>query len=208
MKLIEKGNKCDYMIDESGVIYRKYKYGLKEVEKRLGTRGYCEFKMNNKTVIYHQVVAKMLIPNTKGCNKVFFNSDDRFDMRPENLRWVWTRENRTYTRDEALSKTNDKYLILYYNSGDRNHLDMGIEYHLRNMYEKCNTSTLNSLMGELMICIYNYAERNLLFDLKSDLIGTYIGLCRQRHRSKLKLVPMKDYYIAKQELNLYDEFNG
>lgn len=200
MKLIEHGTKCDYLIDDDGNIFRSYKYGLKPVEKRLGTRGYCEFKMNNRTVVYHQIVAKMLIPNPKEGNKVFFNSDNRFDMRPSNLRWVWTRDNnRLYTRHEAIAKTNDKYLLLYYESGDPNHLNAGIEIHLREMYKKCNTRLLNEMMGELMLLMYDYAERNLLFDLKTDLIGTYIGLCRQQHRQNKKTISLNENYHTLRE---------
>ena len=112
-------NKCEYIVDENGIIFRKYKTITKEVPKRLSKRGYLEFKMNGKTVSYKRFVAQKLLPNPNDYDKVFSKNGDQFDTRPENLIWVWTRENRTYTVQEALERTNDKHLIEYYSTGNK-----------------------------------------------------------------------------------------
>ena len=181
--------KYQYIVNSEGIIFRKCNKGLKEVPKRLGTRGVLEFKMNGKTTSYRKYVATILIPNPQNCDKVFSKNSDPFDTRPENLVWVWTRENRTYTAQQALEKTKDSYLIEYYSTGNKRALDRGIS----NVIEKIYSKMKSELLGELYLTIHNYAERCLLFDLKSDIIGTYIGLIRQQHRTKLKTISLSNF---------------
>lgn len=185
MILIEKGIRYNYFIYSNGIIYRGCKSKITPIEKRLGTRGYCEFKMNGKTVVYHQIVAKFLIPNPKKSNKVFFNSEDRFDMRPENLRWVWTRENRTLTEDEAIEIATDNKIIECYKTGDKKRLKILIN----NYFNKHKFP--NDFLGELYIIINNYADRNLIFDLDKDIPGTFLGLIKQQYRKKIKILDLK-----------------
>lgn len=192
--------KYEYIVNGNGIIFRKCGKGLKEVKKRLGTRGVLEFKMNNKTTSYRKFVATALIPNPNNCDKVFSKNGDPFDTRPENLIWVWTRENKTYTPQQALSKTNDKYLIEYYSTGNKKALERGIN----NVIEKIYSKTKCEFIGELYLTIYNYAERCLLFDLKNDIIGTYVGLLRQQHRSKLKTIALNENYHSRAEPSFYD----
>jgi hypothetical protein len=182
--------KYEYEVSSEGIIFRKCKKGIKEVPKRLGTRGVLEFKMNNKTTSYRKYVATALIPNPNNCNKVFSKNGDPFDTRPENLMWVWTRENRIFTPQQALEKTNDKHLIEYYSTGNKKALERGINNVIEKMYGKFKTE----LLGELYLIIRNYADRCLLFDLKSDIIGTYIGLVRQQHRRRVKIVSLNENY--------------
>jgi hypothetical protein len=180
----------EYIVSDKGIIYRKSKDKLQEVPKRLSKRGYLEFKMNGKTTSYKRFVAEKLIPNPNDCDKVFSKNDDQFDTRPENLIWVWTRENRAYTNSQALQRTTDKYLIEYYSTGNKKALERGIN----NIIEKIYSKMKFEFIGELYLTIHNYAERGLLFDLKNDIIGTYIGLLRQQHRNKLKTVSFNKIY--------------
>ncbi len=193
-------NKCEYIVDENGIIFRKYKTITKEVPKRLSKRGYLEFKMNGKTVSYKRFVAQKLLPNPSDYDKVFSKNRDQFDTRPENLIWVWTRENRTYTPQQALEKTNDKHLIEYYQTGNKKALERGIN----NVIEKIYSTLKSELLGELYLIIHNYAERCLLFDLKNDIIGTYVGLLRQQHRTKLKTIALNENYHSRAAPSFYD----
>jgi hypothetical protein len=184
--------KYEYIVSDDGIIYRKSGKGLKEVPKRLSVRGYLEFKMNGKTVSYKRFVAQKLIPNPNNCDKVFSKNGNQYDTRPENLMWVWTRENKLYTPQQALEKTNDKYLIEYYSKGDKKALQRGINNVLERIYSKDK----NNLLSELYLTINDYAERCLLFDLQSDIIRTFIGLQRQQHRKKVKMTQYKDNFIS------------
>jgi len=190
----------EYIVDNSGIIFRKCNKGLKEVPKRLSKRGYLEFKMNGKTISYKRFVAQKLLPNPNDYDKVFSKNGDQFDTRPENLIWVWTRENRTYTVQQALERTNDKHLIEYYSTGNKRALERGIN----NVIEKIYSTLKSELLGELYLIIHNYAERCLLFDLKNDIIGTYVGLIRQQHRSKMKMISYNGNYHAHDEPSFYD----
>lgn len=192
--------KYEYIVSSEGIIFRKCKKGLKEVPKRLGTRGVLEFKMNSKSTSYRKFVATALVPNPNGCNKVFSKNGDPFDTRPENLMWVWTRENRIMTPSEALQRTKDKHLIEYYQTGDKRVLQRGIN----NVFEKMYGKMKSDLMGELYLRIQNYAERNLLFDLKSDIIGTYCGLVKQQYRDKLKTISIDSFEDIDKTNILYD----
>lgn len=190
--LIHKGRKCDYVISTEGVIYRRYQYGLKQVEKRLGQRGFCEFKMDGKTVQYHQVVAKTLVPNPEGAKVVFFNSHDKFDLRPQNLRWVWTRYNQRFTPQQAIKKATDRDLIAYYKSGNRAVLDSRMIQIIDNMHRIFKKSELNGLLGELYLVINAYAERCLLFNLEADVMQTYKGLRKQQQRRKIQSLEINE----------------
>lgn len=192
--------KYEYIVNEKGIIYRKCNKGLLEVPKRLSKRGYLEFKMNGKTVSYKRFVAQKLLPNPNDYDKVFSKNGDQFDTRPENLIWVWTRENRIYTAQQALERTNDKHLIEYYSTGNKRALERGIN----NVIEKIYSTLKSELLGELYLTIHNYAERCLLFDLKNDIIGTYVGLIRQQHRVKMKTVSFNGNYHARDEPSFYD----
>jgi hypothetical protein len=192
--------KYEYIVNENGIIFRKCNKGLLEVPKRLSKRGYLEFKMNNKTVSYKRFVAQKLLPNPNDYDKVFSKNGDQFDTRPENLIWVWTRENRTYTAQQALERTNDKHLIEYYSTGNKKALERGIN----NVIEKIYSTLKSELLGELYLIIHNYAERCLLFDLKNDIIGTYVGLIRQQHRVKMKTVSFNGNYHARDKPSFYD----
>lgn len=190
----------EYIVDNNGIIFRKCNKGLKEVPKRLSKRGYLEFKMNGKTVSYKRFVAQKLLPNPNDYDKVFSKNGDQFDTRPENLIWVWTRENRRYTVQQALERTNDKHLIEYYSTGNKRVLERGIN----NVIEKIHSKLKSELLGELYLIIHNYAERCLLFDLKNDIIGTYVGLIRQQHRVKMKTVSFNGNYHTRDEPSFYD----
>lgn len=183
-------SRYDYIVNNEGIIFRKSNKGLKEVPKRMHSKGYLTFKMNGKEVSYKRFVAQKLIPNPNNCDKVFSKNGNQFDTRPENLIWVWTRENKIYTPEQALKLTTDKHLIQYYSNGDRKALDRGIN----NIFEKIYSNMKSELLGELYLIIYNYAERCLLFDLKNDIIGTYVGLIRQQHRNKLKTTQINEKY--------------
>lgn len=188
--------KYEYIVSSDGVIYRKSSKGLKEVPKRLGTRGVLEFKMNGKTTSYRKFVANALIPNPNNCDKVFSRNGDPFDTRPENLMWVWTRENRKLTAQEALQRTNDSYLLQYYQNGDKKVLQRGIN----NVIERNFSKIDSELLGELYLIIQDYADRNLLFELQTDIMGTYIGLKKQQHRKKIKTVSLS-LFSDKHEIN-------
>lgn len=186
-----KGNgRYSYCIDEAGIIYRKSGKGLKTVPKRLGQRGYCEFKMNGKTVVYHQIVAKYLLPNPKRCDKVFFNSYDVFDTRPENLRWVWTREHRTFTPAQALEKAKDKELIELYTTGNKR----GFDRRFIEVLKKIN-ATKSEHVGDLYLTVQNYAERCLIFDIEKDVKQAFFGLIKQQKRNKLKTIQLNEKFI-------------
>jgi hypothetical protein len=176
----------NYIVNENGIIYRQSANGLKEVPKRMGARGYLEFKCNGKTISYKRFVADSLLPNPKGCDKVFSKDGDQWNTHPTNLRWVWTRERRTLTPEQALELTTDKHLIEFYTTGDKRALQRAINNVLEKMYAKMKSEYL----GDLYIQIHSYIERNLLFNLKTDIIGTYIGLVRQSKRRKLKTIEL------------------
>ena len=190
----------EYIVDNNGIVFRKCNKGLKEVPKRLGTRGYLEFKMNGKSTNYKRFVAEALIPNPNGCNQVFSKDADPYNTHPNNLQWVWTRHDRVMTPIEALQRTKDKHLIEYYKTGDKRVLQRGIN----NVFEKMYGKMKSELMGELYLRIQNYAERNLLFDLKSDIIGTYIGLVRQQHRKRIKTIQIDSFEDIDKTNILYD----
>ena len=193
--------KYEYIVNSEGIIFRKCGKGLKEVPKRLSVRGYLEFKMNGKTISYKRFVAQQLLPNPNDCNKVFSKNGNQFDTHPNNLMWVWTRENKTYTAQQALEMTNDKHLIEYYSTGNKKALERGINNVIEKMYGKMKSD----LLGELYLTIHNYAERCLLFDLKSDIIGTYVGLVRQKHRDKIKLISIDSFeHIDKTNILYYE----
>ncbi|MHB9142734.1 MAG: hypothetical protein ACYC25_12735 [Paludibacter sp.] len=194
--LIEKCKKCDYVIDANGTIYSRYKNGrLKEIPKRLCKRGYCEFKINNKHVSYHQIVAKYLVPNPNNGNKVFFNSSNRFDMRPQNLRWVWTREHQRLTPQEAIKRTKCRNLIAYYQTGNRRIIDSLIPDVLNKVYSIFDRKKVDEMLGELFELFYNYLERCLIFNIENDLIQTLRGLLKQELRKKVKTCQINERFI-------------
>ena len=177
-----------YIVSSDGIIFRQCKKGLKEVPKRMGARGYLVFKCNGKTISYKRFVAESLLPNPKGCDKVFSKDGDQWNTHPTNLRWVWTRERRTLTPEQALKLTTYKHLIEFYTTGNKRALQRAINNVLERMYAKMKSEYL----GDLYIQIHGYAERNLLFNLKTDIIGTYIGLVRQSKRRKLKTIELNE----------------
>lgn len=186
---IHKGLKYTYFVSPDGIIFRWCKTkGYKEVQKRLGTRGYLEIKMSNKHYSYKREVAKALVPNPNNCDKVFSKDGDQFNTHPSNLRWVWTRENRTFTPEQAIEKATDRRLIECYLRNDRKALRRYINSHFEKLYANLDTNYI----GDLYIQINKYAERNLLFDLKTDIIGTYIGLIKQSKRNKLKTITLNE----------------
>ena len=182
----------EYIVDDNGIIYRKSNKGIKEVPKRLGTRGELEFKHNGKTISYKRFVAIALIPNPNECNEVHYVNSDKFDTRPQNLKWVWTRAGRTFTQEQALQIATDPKLIEYYKTGDKRIL----RRHINNHFEANKYSP--ELLSELYILINNYAERNLLFNLESDISGTYIGLIRQSKRKRIKTTDYKEGLLSHQ----------
>jgi hypothetical protein len=114
---------------------------------------------------------------------------DQMNTHPSNLYWKWTRERRNFTAQQALERTKDKYLIEYYTSGDKKVLKRGIN----NVFEKIYGKIDSEFIGELYITIQNYADRNLLFDLEKDIIGTYIGLKKQQFRKQVKTVSLSKF---------------
>lgn len=185
-----KGNgRYSYCIDDSGVIYRKCGKGLKVVKKRLGQRGYCEFKMFNKTVLYHQIVAKYLVANPNNGNMVFFNSYDVFDCSPKNLRWVWKRQGLTYTPEQALLRAKDTELIELYKTGSKS----GFNKRFIEVAKKINAIN-HDLIGDLYLTIQNYADRCLIFDIEKDVKQTFFGLIKQNKRNKQKTVQFNEKY--------------
>lgn len=189
---IDKGHRYSYLLDENGTIYRKSKKGLKEVEKRLGQRGYCELKINGKNQTYHQIVAKYLVPNPNNGNKVFFNSSNVFDMRPQNLRWVWTREYQRLTPQEAIKRTKCRNLIAYYQTGNRRIIDSLIPDVLRKIYSIFDRNKVDEMLGELFELFYNYLDRCLIFNIENDLIQTLRGLLKQEIRDKVKTIQINE----------------
>lgn len=190
MKQIHQGSRYSYWIADNGTIYRKSGKGFKEIPKRLGQRGYCEFKMDNKTVLYHHIVAKHLVPNPKNGNMVFFNSYDVFDLRPQNLRWVWKRQGLTYTPEQALAKAKDKELIELYKTGSKR----GFDRRFIEVAKKINAIN-HDLIGDLYLTIQNYAERCLIFDIERDVKQTFFGLIVQGKRVKLRTVQLNEKII-------------
>lgn len=181
---IDKGYRYTYLLDKNGTIYRKSKKGFQEVEKRIGQRGYCELKIKGKTLVYHQIVAKYLVPNPNDGNKVFFNSSNVFDMRPQNLRWVWTREYQRLTPQEAIKRTKCRNLIAYYQTGNRRIIDSLIPEVLKKVYSIFDRKKVDEMLGELFERFYNYLERCLIFNIENDLIQTLRGLLKQEKRDK------------------------
>ena len=190
MKLAHKGTRYDYYVSDEGLIYRKSKHtDFKEVVKRFGTRGVVELKIDGKSKVYKHFVAVALIPNPDNADKVFSKDGDQMNTHPSNLYWKWTRERRNFTAQQALERTKDKYLIEYYTTGDKRVLKRGIN----NVFEKIYGKIDSEFIGELYITIQNYADRNLLFDLEKDIIGTYIGLKKQQFRKQVKTVSLSKF---------------
>jgi len=198
LQLISNG-KRKYWCCNTGIIYVQTKQGFREVTKILNTRGYVEFKMHGKSYNYKREVAKAFVPNNCNGNFVVSLNGNTHDMRPCNLKWIWTRHNKAYTPSEALSKCNDHYLIQYYTSGDTKALNRGINNVIESMYSNMQPD----LLGELYLIIHSYAQRNLLFDLKKDIIGTYIGLVRQQNRVKNKTISLNTFTDKNKELACY-----
>jgi hypothetical protein len=182
-------NKCEYIVNSEGIIFRKYKTITKEVPKRLGSRGYLEFKMNNKSVSYKRFVAQTLIPNPNNCDKVFSKNGNQFDTRPENLKWVWTRERRTLTEHEAANLCQNETIKQAYLQGDKKKIKRMINSHFDKIYSKLKPE----FISDLYIMLNNYADRNLIFDLKSDCQQTYFGLIAQQHRKKVKTLSIDSF---------------
>ena len=192
---IDKGYRYTYLLDENGTIYRKSKNRLQEVEKRLGQRGYCELKIKGKNKAYHQIVAKYLVPNPNNGNKVFFNSSNVFDTRPQNLRWVWTREHQRLTPQEAIKRTKCRNLIAYYQTGNRRIIDSLIPDVLNKVYSIFDRKKVDEMLGELFELFYNYLERCLIFNIENDLIQTLRGLLKQEVRDKVKTCQINERFI-------------
>lgn len=182
-------SKYEYIVSENGIIFRKCAKGVKEVPKRLSTRGVLEFKMNGKTTSYRKFVATKIIPNPNNCDKVFSKNGDPFDTRPENLKWVWTRENRKLSLDEALLKCTDSRLIEYYKTGDKRYLKREIDRQFEKIYIKLD----QNFITELYLTIIAYGERNLLFNLENDFKQTYFGLISQAKRKKIKMIRIDNF---------------
>jgi len=187
--LIHKSALCTYWAKDNGTIYVQNNLGFREVKKRIGRRGYLECKIGNKTVSYKREIAKAFVPNLNDCNKIFSKNRNQFDTHPSNLMWVWRRDGKHYTTQQALERTNDPYLIEYYQNGNKKSLDRGIN----NVLEKIYSKQKFELIGELYLTIHNYAERCLLFNLKDDIIITYWGLLKQQHRNKQKLISIDSF---------------
>lgn len=187
---IEKSAKCNYWLNKEGVIYVQYKCGFREVEKRIGSRGYIEFKIGRKSVNYKRTVAEKLVPNNCNGNFVFSKDGDIFNTHPDNLRWVWTRNNQYYSFDQALSKATDSKLIEAYKSGDKRQIIRLLNSHFEKIYTKCDPN----LIGDLYLKLTEYAERNLLFNIKQDSQQTYFGLKKQQNRRKLKTIQLNEKY--------------
>lgn len=185
---------CYYM-DSEGSIFKKMKCGVKTIEKRLGSRGFCELKIAGKTYTWHLLVAKYLIPNPNNCNMVFFNSSDRLDVRPQNLRWVWTRYKQKFTPKQALEKTDDKILIQYYNSMDRSIIDKALSDKLNYMIIRYNPEYVRMVMSNLYLTIIDYADRCLLFDFDKDVRRTYFALLTQERRNRINYTQINEKYI-------------
>ena len=191
-----KSEKFTYFLRKDGEIFKQCKSGVKQIEKRFGSRGFVELKIGGNTYLWHHIVAKHLVPNNCNGNMVFFkNPENKMDIRPENLRWVWTRYNRNFTPEQALERTTDPMMIEYYNTMDKRVLDRNMMQVLSEMKRRCRPERLNTVLGEMYIRLYNYADRCLLFDLRKDMILTYVGLWRQEHRTKLKLTKLSTYKI-------------
>ena len=178
MLLIAKGYRYEYLIEPDGTIYRKSGTGTIPIEKRLGSRGFCEFKMNGKTVQYHQIVAKNLLPNPTAANMVFFRTKDYFDIRPENLRWVWSRQGRTLSPGQAIQRSKDRDLITYYRTGNKDVLNSIITRELAKIKNP-------ELIGMVYETAYNYAQRCLLFDIQKDV--KYLAYAAVKYSNKKRL---------------------
>jgi len=192
--VIDKG-RYTYLLDKNGTIYRQTGKGLKEVEKRIGRRGYCELKIKGKNYIYHQIVAKYLVPNPNNGNKIFFNSSNVFDTRPQNLRWVWTREHQRLTPHEAIKRTKCRNLIAYYQTGNRRIIDSLIPDVLNKIYSIFDRKKVDEMLGELFELFYNYLDRCLIFNIENDIIQTFRGLLKQELRNKVKTYQINERFI-------------
>jgi hypothetical protein len=186
MQLIEKGYRYEYLIEPDGTIYRKSRKGIKPVEKRLGSRGYLEFKMNSKTVLYHQEVAKMLVSNPKNGNLVFFRSKDYFDVRPENLYWVWSRQGQTLKPQEAIQRSTDRDLIAYYRTGNKEVLT--------SVLQRETAKIKPQHAGEVYLTAYNYAERGLLFDAQKDVRYLLYAHLKYSGKKRIRTVQLNEKF--------------
>jgi len=179
--------KYEYTVSQDGIVYRWSKHsGLKEVPKRLASNGRgLVLRFNGSTISYSNFVAKALIPNPDNCNLVIHVDGDYFNTHPNNLRWVWTRHKRILSKSEAIAKSTDKQVIEFYKTGN--------DQIIKNAIEKIYNRFKPELVGELYLRLMNYASRNLLFNLETDAMVTYIGLIRQEKICSSKHVEYKDY---------------
>lgn len=187
MQLIAKGYRYEYLIEPDGTIYRKSGTGIKPVEKRLGSRGFCEFKMIGQTVQYHQIVAKYLLPNPTNANMVFFRTKDYFNCSPENLRWVWSRQGRTLKPQEAIQRSKDRDLIAYYRTGNKDVLI--------SILQRETAKISKELAGSVYLTAYNYAERGLLFDAQKDVKYLAYAAMKYSNKKRLHTVQINERYL-------------
>lgn len=182
-----------YTVSPEGIVYRWSKHsGLKEVPKRMASNGRgLVLRVGGNPISYSNFVAKALIPNPDNCNLVIHIDGDYFNTHPSNLRWVWTRYKRTLSKNEAIAKATDKNIIEFYKTGN--------DQIIKNAIEKIYNKFKPELVGELYLRLMNYASRNLLFNLETDAIITYIGLIRQEKLNSCRNVEYKDY-------SCYDSF--
>jgi hypothetical protein len=118
-----------------------------------------------------------------------------FDTRPQNLRWVWTREHQRLTPQEAIKRTKCRNLISYYKTGNRRIIDSLIPDVLNKIYSIFDRNKVDKMLGELFELFYNYLERCLIFNIENDLIQTLRGLLKQEIRDKVKSYQINERFI-------------
>ena len=193
-----------YFDKESIKCFKKWKCGLKELKVH-NMWDNLVVKCDRKRYWIKRLIATYVLNIPTDLHIVCINGK-LDDLRPENLKGKFTRHKKNFTIDQALEKVTCETTKRYYETKSNKILNSEFEKEISRLTKNFGIEKVSEFAGETYLLINNYAERNLIFDIKKDIQCTFKALIKQKQRDKWKSkeVCFTENFHSRAEPSFYD----